>query len=293
MPAGATVPPGLAPPPLLLLVLLGVHGLAGDVARGEPCWRAVLRCRTQPECRGAYERYARACAPVLRGDRRTCPSHCVTSLGQLNGTRGGPGLEVCECGPDAACSSAKRRLDPCLPRTLPRGTTLGCTEARTRCLDDAECALALADYLSACGRLFNGERCGPRCRAVIARMLVLPSARRMARCVCDGIERPFCEAVKANMERLCFSAEGGSGALPRPDYFREQGDGADGDLEEEDEEGEDSAYDYDHYSNAPGNRESAERSLSTTHSGHSSRLATTFPGLYLVVAPLGILVATR
>ncbi|KAK2519188.1 hypothetical protein Q9966_014063 [Columba livia] len=102
---------------------------------------------------------------------------------------------------------------------------MGCTEARRRCDWDSRCSLALNRYMTYCGKLFNGLRCTPECRAVIEDMLAVPKAVLLNDCVCDGLERPICESVKENMARLCFGADmGGNGAG--------SSGGSDGGLEE-------------------------------------------------------------
>ncbi|XP_068279888.1 growth arrest-specific protein 1 [Nyctibius grandis] len=222
------------------------------------CWQAVLQCQGEPECSYAYNQYAEACAPVLLqqppagggGDgpaaaagsaassRRRCPSHCIAALIQLNRTRRGPALEDCDCAQDENCRATKRAIEPCLPRTSspaaggPGGPpggggpgVMGCTEARRRCDWDSRCSLALNRYMTYCGKLFNGLRCTPECRAVIEDMLAVPKAVLLNDCVCDGLERPICESVKENMARLCFGADmGGNGAG--------SSGGSDGGLEE-------------------------------------------------------------
>ncbi|XP_053910837.1 growth arrest-specific protein 1 [Cuculus canorus] len=212
----------------------------GSLAQGRRliCWQAVLQCQGEPECSYAYSQYAEACAPVLLqqgGDgaagaagsgassRRRCPSHCIAALIQLNHTRRGPPLEDCDCAQDENCRATKRAIEPCLPRTSSPGPgpgaagggpgVMGCTEARRRCDWDSRCSLALSRYMTYCGKLFNGLRCTPECRAVIEDMLAVPKAVLLNDCVCDGLERPICESVKENMARLCFGADtGGNGA---------------------------------------------------------------------------------
>lgn len=39
-------------------------------------------------------------------------------------------------------------------------------------------------------------------------MLFIPSGVLLNHCVCDGVERPFCEVVKENMNKLCNLGEG-------------------------------------------------------------------------------------
>ncbi|NXQ38428.1 GAS1 protein, partial [Catharus fuscescens] len=156
---------------------------------------------------------------------------------QLNHTRRGPALEDCDCAQDENCRATKRAIEPCLPRTSspagggpggpgPGGPgVMGCTEARRRCDWDSRCSLALNRYMTYCGKLFNGLRCTPECRAVIEDMLAVPKAVLLNDCVCDGLERPICESVKENMARLCFGADmGGNGAG--------SSGGSDGGLEE-------------------------------------------------------------
>ncbi|XP_077442066.1 growth arrest-specific protein 1-like [Vanacampus margaritifer] len=189
-------------------LLLGLCLCANQKHKQNPrpvCWKAVLQCHSEPECLYAYEQYTRACALVLSGERRRCPSHCVSSLTQLNLTRGGPDLEDCDCALDPLCARTKRAIEPCVPRTRAR---LGCTDARRRCEEEPACAAATRDYLHHCRRLFGrGRRCSAGCRAVIARMRDIPAARLLETCVCDGEERNICEYVKVRMKTFC--KEGG------------------------------------------------------------------------------------
>uniref|UniRef100_UPI00398ECCCF growth arrest-specific protein 1-like n=1 Tax=Pristiophorus japonicus TaxID=55135 RepID=UPI00398ECCCF len=186
-----------------LTILAGLCRVAG--APQPVCWQALLRCQEERECKWAYSQYSAACEPFSRGLRRRCPSHCIGALVQLNQTRSGPDLESCDCGRDPQCVRAKRAIEPCLPRRYQGGSAagLGCTEARQRCEQEAACHGALKDYLSGCGQLFNGRRCTPACKGTIHRLLAIPSGIVLNTCICDGVERPFCEVVKENMDRFC------------------------------------------------------------------------------------------
>ncbi|CAL8350042.1 unnamed protein product [Merluccius merluccius] len=192
------------------LVLLLLWGVAGVLDAQLICWQALLRCHDEPACDAAYGQYLAACEGTLRGPRRPCPGHCVGALLRLNQTRGGPDLGTCDCARDAVCLRAQRAVGPCLPRDTggPAGGP-GCTEARRRCEEDRGCHASLAAYLASCGQLFNGRRCSSSCRAAIRQMLLLPAGALLDRCVCDGVERPFCEAVKDNMSRLCAAGDPG------------------------------------------------------------------------------------
>lgn len=200
------------------------------------CWQAVLQCQADPDCRYAYSQYAQACSSVLTGRRRSCPSHCVSSLVQLNLTVGGPALERCDCVRDATCSDAKRAIEPCMPRTNGAGAG-GCTEARRDCENDAQCAEAVRDYLLHCRGLlgFTGNdregACTDGCRRVIARMRTIPKARPLDTCVCDGAERNICEYVKASMRTLCYGARD---ALYAGSGFFSDDEDDEGDYVEED-----------------------------------------------------------
>eukprot|EP00066_Takifugu_rubripes_P028692 XP_011617958.1 PREDICTED: growth arrest-specific protein 1-like [Takifugu rubripes] len=185
------------------------------------CWQAIMNCQAEPECNYAYEHYLRACGPVLRGDKKKCPSHCISSLVQLNMTKNGPALEDCSCAHDPVCASAKRAIDPCLPRT----TSTGCTEARRQCGRDQQCNFAMHDYLNHCGKLFSGAICTNACRNVITNMRKIPKGQQLETCVCDGTERPICEFVKGSMKALCFDA---------PD--RDEGSGSDYDPDPDDDD---------------------------------------------------------
>lgn len=196
-----------------------------------------MNCQAEPECNYAYEHYTRACGPVLTGERRKCPSHCISSLVQLNLTKNGPALEDCSCAHDPLCTSTKRAIEPCLPRT----TSTGCTEARRQCERDGQCSYAMHDYLKHCGKLFSGAICTNACRNVIANMRKIPKGQQLDTCMCDGTERAICEFVKSSMKALCFDSpvrgEEGSGSdydqdldyeddLSEPVYQEEWGSGA-------------------------------------------------------------------
>ncbi|XP_052008311.1 growth arrest-specific protein 1-like [Xyrauchen texanus] len=168
------------------------------------CWQALIRCHEEQDCELAYNQYLTACDGNIRGIRRQCPSHCISALIHLNLTASGPGLETCECGLDTECLRAKHAIEPCLPRTHPGGTDgIGCTEARQRCEDEPSCQKSLTTYLSHCGQLFNGRKCSSRCKSTIEELLFMPNGVLLNQCVCDGLERPFCEVVKHNMVKLC------------------------------------------------------------------------------------------
>ena len=161
-----------------------------------------MNCQTEPECHYAYGQYMHACGPVLNGQRRKCPSHCIASLVQLNLTKNGPALEECSCAQDPICINTKKSIEPCLPRT----STTGCTEARRQCERDQQCSYEMHEYLIHCGKLFSGATCTNACRNVIANMRKIPKALQLDTCVCDGTERAICEFVKSSMQTLCFDA---------------------------------------------------------------------------------------
>uniref|UniRef100_A0A1A8LQR9 GDNF/GAS1 domain-containing protein n=2 Tax=Nothobranchius TaxID=28779 RepID=A0A1A8LQR9_9TELE len=168
------------------------------------CWRALLRCHDERECDLAYSQYLVACDGNIGGTRRQCPSHCINALIRLNNTRSGPDLENCDCAQDPDCHRTKRAIEPCLPRRHPSDAGgIGCMEARQRCEEDSGCHASLTAYLSHCGQLFNGRKCSSKCKATIQQMLFIPNGMLLNRCVCDGVERPFCEMVKENMSKLC------------------------------------------------------------------------------------------
>ncbi|KAJ3603730.1 hypothetical protein NHX12_028471 [Muraenolepis orangiensis] len=175
------------------------------------CWQAIMNCQTEPECHYSYGQYMHACGPVLNGQRKKCPSHCIASLVQLNLTKNGPALEECSCAQDPMCMNTKKSIEPCLPRT----SNTGCTEARRQCERDQQCSYAMQEYLVHCGKLFSGATCTNACRNVIANMRKIPKALLLDTCVCDGTERAICEFVKSSMQTLCFEApvqaEDGSG----------------------------------------------------------------------------------
>ncbi|XP_069758655.1 growth arrest-specific protein 1 [Narcine bancroftii] len=176
----------------------------GSAAGAQPvCWQALLRCQQEKDCKWAYSQYSAACEPFLKGLRRHCPSHCIGALVKLNQTQNGPDLENCDCDQDVQCRRAKRAIEPCMPRRYTGESDLGCTQARQRCEDESVCHGAMKDYLSNCGQLFNGRRCSPLCRETIHYLLSIPNGILLNTCVCDGVERPFCEVVKENIQKFC------------------------------------------------------------------------------------------
>ncbi|KAM3874141.1 growth arrest-specific protein 1-like [Diretmus argenteus] len=202
--------------PVLLCVLTTLLGLcvgSPNPGRRLVCWQAIMKCHGEPECHYAYDQYRYACAPVISGDRKKCPSHCISSLIQLNLTESGPALEDCDCASDPVCRNTKRAIEPCLPRT----SNVGCTEARRQCEKDPQCSTAMRDYLFHCRKLFGGERCSDGCRRVIAGMRSIPKAQQLDTCVCDGTDRNICEYIKVSMKTFCFDSNdrfAGSGVLP-------------------------------------------------------------------------------
>lgn len=191
----------------VLVLVCGVLVLIVGLCVGSPhhhghrlvCWKAILKCHGEPECHYAYDQYLYACASVISGDRKKCPSHCISSLIQLNLTRSGPALEDCDCATDPVCRSTKQAIEPCLPRT----STMGCTEARLQCEMDPSCSSAMREYLFHCRKLFGGQRCSDACRTVISNMRSIPKAQQLDTCVCDGTERNICEYIKVSMKTFC------------------------------------------------------------------------------------------
>ncbi|TRY74308.1 hypothetical protein DNTS_002944 [Danionella cerebrum] len=213
-------------PPQLLVLFMGaalicLNGFSiASPPHNQPliCWQAIMKCQAEPDCHYAYTQYLHACGPVINGDRKKCPSHCISSIIQLNLTENGPALEDCECASDSLCKMTKRAIEPCLPRT----SSMGCTEARQQCEKDPECSSAMRDYLFHCGTLFGGERCSEDCRRVITGMRSVPRAQQLDTCVCDGTERTICEYVKVSMRNFCFGEKNsGSGFTDAEDEVEE------------------------------------------------------------------------
>lgn len=189
----------------VLILIIGLCVGSPNHSRRLVCWKAILKCHGEPECHYAYDQYLYACASVINGGRKKCPSHCISSLIQLNLTQSGPALEDCDCAADPVCRGTKRAIEPCLPRTR----TMGCTEARRQCEADVPCSSAMKDYLYHCRKLFGGERCSDGCLKVIANMRSIPKAQQLDTCVCDGLERNICEFVKVSMKTLCSDPSDG------------------------------------------------------------------------------------
>ncbi|XP_030006779.1 growth arrest-specific protein 1b [Sphaeramia orbicularis] len=183
----------------VFILMVGLCVASNNHGRRLVCWKAILKCHGEPECHYAYDQYLFACASVLSGERKKCPSHCISSLIQLNLTQSGPGLEDCDCAKDPVCRGTKQAIEPCLPRT----STMGCTEARRQCERDQPCSSALNDYLIHCRKLFGGDMCSDGCRRVIANLRSIPKGQQLDTCVCDGTERNICEYIKVSMKTYC------------------------------------------------------------------------------------------
>ncbi|CAN9504378.1 unnamed protein product [Ophioblennius macclurei] len=210
-----------------LILVVGLCVGSPNLNHRQVCWKAILQCHGEAECHYAYDQYLHACASVLSGERKQCPSHCIASLVQLNLTRYGPALEDCDCVQDPVCKRTKQAIEPCLPRT----STMGCTEARLQCEKDLPCRSAMRDYLFHCRKLFGGQRCSEGCRKVIADMRSIPKAQQLDSCVCDGAERNICEYVKISMKTFCtesstrsetFDTLEGSGLIDPDDYSEDE-----------------------------------------------------------------------
>ncbi|KAJ7986970.1 hypothetical protein DPEC_G00333890 [Dallia pectoralis] len=209
------------------LVLFGCL-CVGSPAHGRRlvCWQAIMKCHGEPTCHYAYDQYLYACAPVINGEQKKCPSHCIASLVQLNLTETGPSLEDCDCASDPVCRSTKRAIEPCLPRT----SSVGCTEARLQCERNPRCSASMREYMYHCRKLFGGERCSDDCRRVISNMRDIPKAQQLDTCECDGRERTICEYVKVSMKNFCFDSAGSGESDPEepdsedeydePDYYQ-------------------------------------------------------------------------
>nr|XP_057927821.1 growth arrest-specific protein 1a [Doryrhamphus excisus] len=225
----------LCPLTCVLLLLACLSAASPSHGRRLICWQAIMNCQTEPECNYAYDHYIRACGPVLNGERKKCPSHCISSLVQLNMTRNGPALEDCSCGHDLECTRTKRSIEPCLPRT----TSTGCTEARRQCERDQQCSSTMRDYLHHCGKLFSGAICTNACRNVIANMRKIPKGQQLDTCMCDGTERAICEFVKSSMKTLCFDTPEREESSGSQDGFDSEDDEdySDSDYREEPESG--------------------------------------------------------
>ncbi|XP_030640707.1 growth arrest-specific protein 1b [Chanos chanos] len=197
------------------------------------CWQAIMKCHGEPECHYAYGQYMHACGPVISGERKKCPSHCISSIIQLNLTDNGPALEDCDCASDHLCRNTKRAIEPCLPKT----SHMGCTEARKQCEKDEQCSAAMRDYLYHCRKLFGGERCSDECRRVISNMRSIQKAQLLDTCVCDGTERTICEYVKISMKNFCFGPHDGDEGSGLSDSEEDNYDDYDEDYREEESAG--------------------------------------------------------
>ncbi|XP_028661377.1 growth arrest-specific protein 1a [Erpetoichthys calabaricus] len=192
------------------IVLCGCLAFSSPaIGRRMVCWQAIMLCQGEAECNYAYEQYIEACLPMISGDTYRCPRHCISALIQLNHTKNGPYLENCDCVNDERCKETKRAIEPCMPRT---NGVLGCTEARRKCDLDPRCNFAMRNYLMRCNKLISGIRCTDDCRNLIEEMVSVPAAVLLNECICDGVERPICEAVKENMARLCFGPDSSTGS---------------------------------------------------------------------------------
>ncbi len=58
-----------------------------------------------------------------------------------------------------------------------------------------------------CGSMFRGHHCSKRCMNSISILRRQQTAAKLEQCYCDGTENFACQAVKDNMQRLCFAQD--------------------------------------------------------------------------------------
>jgi len=114
----------------------------------------------------------------------------------------------CNCSGDPSCEKTKSSVEPCQKEvayaTQP-DTVVSCSAAQWICAADPLCSTALDYYNRFCGAMFAGKKCTKRCLNSINILRRQSSASKLETCYCDGTEKDFdCQAVKSNMDRLCF-----------------------------------------------------------------------------------------
>lgn len=139
---------------------------------------------------------------------KTCPLTCVNAIKNLTATSKGKELKDCQCKTDAVCLTMKARLRRCVLSSEGNYTIFSCTEARKRCSKDNKCKATQTNFLKRCTHLISGVKCTRDCKDSQGELLDSELGKALNECECDGMEEPYCRAIRANYEALCKATRG-------------------------------------------------------------------------------------
>lgn len=180
---------------------------AAAAAVNVSCEVARMKCAFRVGCGMALQNYMMNCADVMSGRIRRCSDPCKKALIALTSTEEGQDLMRCDCEQQKFCDVTKARTEICRPEVMRANeddVVVSCSVAQWICAADPLCSTAVEYYRRLCRSMFHGKKCTPRCNNSISILNRQEKAAKLKTCVCDGTEDYDCDAIKFNMDRLCF-----------------------------------------------------------------------------------------
>lgn len=181
--------------------------VASSGAVNVSCEVARMKCAYRVGCGMALQNYLLNCADVMSGRIRRCSDLCKKALIALTSTEEGQDLMRCDCERQEFCDVTKERIEICRPEVMRANeddTVVSCSVAQWICAADPLCSTAVEYYRRLCRSMFHGKKCTLRCNNSISILNRQEKAAKLKTCVCDGTEDYDCDAIKFNMDRLCF-----------------------------------------------------------------------------------------
>ncbi|KAF6216461.1 hypothetical protein GE061_000803 [Apolygus lucorum] len=181
------------------------------------CEDARLKCAYREGCGKALQNFIISCSS-LHQLTRNCPEECQNALIALTSTDEGQQFMSCDCD-DQYCKETKERVEVCRPQVLRatmNETIVSCTVAQWICGADTLCSTALNFYHIYCRSMFLGKRCSLRCENSINILRRQEKAAKLNTCFCNGREDYDCDAIRRNMETMCFVKKLPHGVKPPP-----------------------------------------------------------------------------
>ena len=208
----------LFPLPLVYVMLLTSvthYRVLADSADAENCDDAQKRCMQQMGCSMAIHNYMIHCSTLINGETNRCNYHCRMALISLLSTEDQTGetFMTCNCGEHSFCRESKSRLSACRLAEITEAVKevydpeikLTCSLAEMICAADTSCFTALTYYEQHCRKLVKGSKCTARCNNSLSILYRQPKALKLRNCICDGMEKYDCPALRYNIETLCFN----------------------------------------------------------------------------------------
>lgn len=171
------------------------------------CEVARMKCAFRVGCGMALQNYMVGCSDVMSGRIRRCNDLCKKALIALTSTEEGQDLMRCDCQGQDFCHVTKQRIEICRPDVMKANeddSIVSCSVAQWICAADPLCSTAVEYYRRLCRSMFHGKKCTMRCNNSISILNRQEKAAKLKTCVCDGTEDYDCDAIKFNMDRLCF-----------------------------------------------------------------------------------------